>query len=277
MTATSTIERSTVPALAAFGSAAASAAADATAILRLVAVLNDGNDYGRYSAVANPLVPPDALLSFAALMAWAGAARAVVAAAVAGAAADAFGDPAVFAADIAAIVAALLAACADPADAVRILAVLAGFDYAPPAPGSDAIGSEIATLTAGAAKLMRRSAGIGLARALRNYTPSSQQDAAAQQSLEAGILDGLAVEAADGFEDAVTVALDALRSAGVADLEQRGADLAPVVTMQLPAPLPAEVVAYRLYRDAKRAPELVTRNDPAHPSFLPLTIEALAS
>ena len=55
----------------------------------------------------------------------------------------------------------------------------------------------------------------------------------------------------------------------------RGASLAPLVTVTLPEPAPAVVVAQRLYADATRADELVQRIAPVHPLFMPVNMLVL--
>lgn len=55
------------------------------------------------------------------------------------------------------------------------------------------------------------------------------------------------------------------------------ADLAPVLTIEARASLPALTVAWRLYAAPQRYGELAARNRVAHPGFLPPVFEALAS
>lgn len=73
--------------------------------------------------------------------------------------------------------------------------------------------------------------------------------------------------------DAVYTALHDLRSAMVRDITARGADLAQLSKITLPASVPAQVLAFRLYGAGKFAAELVERNQaPAtvlHPLFVP--------
>mgnify|MGYP001305509633 CR=1 FL=1 len=80
-------------------------------------------------------------------------------------------------------------------------------------------------------------------------------------------LDTLAEDAADP----VYRTLAGLRAAMVADIGARGADLARIDHATLPQTMPALVVAHRLYGDATRADEIVTRNRGIvrHPGFVP--------
>ncbi|WP_025916138.1 DNA circularization protein [Herminiimonas sp. CN] len=82
-------------------------------------------------------------------------------------------------------------------------------------------------------------------------------------------LDALMLDA----PDAVYAALHDLRSAMVRDITARGADLAQLSKMTLPASAPAQVLSYRLYGSGAYAAELVERNQAAatvlHPLFVP--------
>lgn len=63
--------------------------------------------------------------------------------------------------------------------------------------------------------------------------------------------------------------LTALRAAVVRDLEQRGAQLPRLRSISFQQPLPALVVAQKLYGDASRADEVVSRNRIEHPGRVP--------
>ena len=54
------------------------------------------------------------------------------------------------------------------------------------------------------------------------------------------------------------------------------ADLKPIVRVQTARSAPSTAVAFTLYGDPSRAPDLVTRNKVATPLFMPTTIDALA-
>lgn len=76
--------------------------------------------------------------------------------------------------------------------------------------------------------------------------------------------------------DLIAAAQD-LRNAAVDYLSQKITTLAPVISANSNLPLPSLVWAWRLYADPARADEMVARNNVAHPSFMPVEIEALAS
>lgn len=274
--ATATLNRSVAIVAASFGRQLELLAADATMILRAVHGLHDGKDYGRDFAGQDPTVPFATATGSLADMIRAGVElRAAVAASVDGMNSASTGEPGLFADAVMNAVESLRQACADPHDAIRLFLLLAIFDR-PVAAGSDAIGTEIAALAANAAVLLRRASAIALGEASADVVPSSQQEASAIAQEIGDTIDMVAEEAADRFEDKSYAALSTLRRRLVNDLLARGASLAPIVVRTLPKPLPSLVAAYRLYQDSSRADELVARNDPPHPAFLPVVIEALA-
>jgi prophage DNA circulation protein len=245
---------------------------DATALVKLSARL-PGN-LGRYAPGANAGIEAAAATTAATtigeLTTQASTNRAAIAdaAAVLGAAIAAVAG-ADIAAGIAALLAALLAACADPADAVRLLIGLAS--YAPPG------GSGVTAYGAAIGRAFRRAAGVALARAVAVYQPSSYDDASALLARVSTLLDAIATEAADAGDDVSYAKLRALRVEVVQDLRARGAQLARVRTFAASAPLPALVLAQRFYRDPSRADQLVRQADPASPLFMPTRFQALAA
>lgn len=180
-----------------------------------------------------------------------------------------------FAAAIQAVAGALLAAMADPADGVRLLASLADFTAAPVA-ASQPIGAQMALINGATSDLARRAAVTALARASSSYQPASFDDAATLRQLVCGLIDAEALIAADQGEDQSFAALKALKAAVAQDLTARGASLPPVVTITVGTPLPAPVLANRLYQDSTRADELIAEADPIHPAFMPVSFQALA-
>jgi prophage DNA circulation protein len=112
--------------------------------------------------------------------------------------------------------------------------------------------------------------------ALERQTYQSRADAVAARALFAEIVgDELGSwTGAAGFP--VYVALQDLQGAVVQYLTQLMANLAPVVTISSPQSMPALWWAWRLYQDPTRAVDLVLRNNVVHPSFMPLSFEALA-
>jgi prophage DNA circulation protein len=274
--ATPTLEQSVAVVAKVFGAAVVKFVIDATMIIRIVHGLNDGKDYGRDFAGQNPTIPFGASHgSLADMIAQGVALRSAVESAVTALVAAAAGDAAGFKDQAKALVIALRQACADPRDSIRILTTLSSFDQ-PVLAGTDAIGNEIVGLAHNASVLFRQKSAIELAAASADFQPSSQQDANSNALAIGDVLDTVAEEAADRFQDPSYAALSGLRVGVVEDLLARGASLAPVVTREMPRPMPAVTVAYRLYQDAARADDLVARNDPPHPLFLPVTLEALA-
>ncbi len=274
---TATLNRSVGVAMGWFGDLLNAMVGDASAVFRTIYGIADGKDYGRYFAGQDPLVPfANAATSVDAMIAQGVEQRRLATEAINTAIAAASDNAANFAAAVFSAVETVRNTCANPVDALRILERLTRFDgwvYA----GTDAIGYQIQALSENASVLMRRASAISLARASADYVPPSQNDAAKVRDLVSGAIDRIATEAADRYEDESYHAMNALRVAVIEDLNLRGGSLAPVVTRTLPARQPAVVLAYKLYQDADRAGDLLGRNDPPHPSWLPTRIEALAS
>lgn len=174
-----------------------------------------------------------------------------------------------------ALAAALYAVTVDPADALRILGSLAQFNPDPLATTTP-LGTARNTMQSRSADLYRRAAVVALARASSIYQPSSSDDAATVRSIVCDALDAEITIAGDQGEDATFNALRSLRSAVSNDLGSRGASLAGVTTTTSNLPIPAIVLAQRLYQDIARADDLITRGNPVHPAFMPLSIKALS-
>lgn len=117
------------------------------------------------------------------------------------------------------------------------------------------------------AALTRRAAVIEAAQSSSAIRFDSYNQAAAVRDELAERLD---VESETAAEP-VYAALTALRVAVVRDITTRGADLARVSESTLPATLPALVASYRIYGDATRDADLVSRNAGVvrHPGFVP--------
>jgi hypothetical protein len=71
-------------------------------------------------------------------------------------------------------------------------------------------------------------------------------------------------------------AISLLRDKVVTYLSRTIIDLAPVVTVEANLSMPSLFWAWRLYADPTRSPELVARNRLPHPSFFPISFEALS-
>lgn len=274
--ATSTLEASLGVAMSQFSQLCLAGVSDATAIFHTIHGLNDGNYYGRYFGQPALKTYAGAAGSVDNLIAWGVAWRQTMADVVAAALSYAT-DPALFGQAATGLTETLRAACANPADSIRLLSALAQFSVFLPAPGGDAIGAQILALGSRAALRLRLAAAASLVRATTNYQPLSQAEALALRDSVGDLLDNLAVICADIFDDRSAAALDVARVAIVNDLTARGASLAPVIIRTLPMPMPGSVEAQALYQDGSRGDELVARNDPPHPGFMPRTIEALAA
>jgi prophage DNA circulation protein len=175
-----------------------------------------------------------------------------------------------------AYVAAVAASAVGPADAVRLVSSMAQYTpsaVTPPGP----IGSSMLTMQTALGALFRRYALAQLATSLTTYRPSSQQDAYTTMAAAVSLIDNEIDIAGDSGDDASFVALRELRQAVAADLQSRGANLAPVATFKFNAPLPALVLANRIYRDAARADQLVQQIDPIHPAFCPKQFQAVSN
>ncbi|MEG3348417.1 hypothetical protein [Novacetimonas sp. GS1] len=181
-----------------------------------------------------------------------------------------------YCASVQALTESLRTACADPADAIRLLLSLA--TWTPTTlPSTAPVGAAIATLVGAMGQTLRRCALVSLANACAEYEPSSYNDAL---SIRAQVVQAFDVEilaAADAYQDATYQALRSLRTAVVIDITTRGAQLAALITVTTPAPDSALSLAYRLYGDATRADDLISRADPVHPAFMPTSFEALQS
>lgn len=125
--------------------------------------------------------------------------------------------------------------------------------------------------------MLRRAAVVEMAKASSEYSPTSYDDAQALIVTLCGYLDAEILAAGDQGEDSLYMSLRTLRSAVVEDLTERGADLSTVVTVSTRSPIPALVLAQKLYKDPARADELVTRGNPISPLFMPTKFKALAS
>lgn len=249
--------------------------ADATAVYRLAAQLP--GEYGRYSRGGNAGVTGarsmiyDSGTTVADLVAIASASRVAIttAAAMLTLAVEEADLSAVtsVAAAITALVEALAAACADPADAIRLLEQLVAL-----AAAADADAAAVAV-----AGMFQRAVAAALVLAVGDYQPSSADDAWTLLTRLAALLDDLATHAADAGDDDSFAALRAARVALVNDLRSRGASLARIAGFTFGRPLPSLALAQRIYRDPTRADQLVQQANPRHPLFMPTSFDALAA
>lgn len=97
----------------------------------------------------------------------------------------------------------------------------------------------------------------------------SAQDAARHRGALADALDSVLFRAADAGAAVVYRELRTAKALAVAELDDRAARLPELVTVTLPAEVPSIVLAWRLYGDPSRGPELAERNEVRHPAFMP--------
>ena len=114
------------------------------------------------------------------------------------------------------------------------------------------------------ANLTRRTAIIEAARSSASINFDSRQ-----QSLQVRNTLVEAIEAEQlTASDNVFNALADLRAAVVADVSTRAADLPKLISYTPKATLPAVILAYSIYGDAKKDADIVSRNRIAHPGFV---------
>jgi len=269
--------------VAGFISLAGTAARDATSLFNLASQLT-GN-YGRY-VNANILSAfgggqtADESLTIGTLEAEGAQDRSAVAAAsetLTQAAAGLDASSALsFTAAAQGLTAALGTAVVNPGDSLRLFSALA--QYTPPVStgvGQSAAAEQLAQAASSA--LLRRAAIGALVRAVGQYAPSSYDDAANVRTQVTGYLDGEILTAGDAGDDASYGALRTLRQMAVALLIQAGAGLPRLQEFTYNAPLPALMLAQRIYADASRADQLIDQAKPVHPAFMPQQFQALAS
>jgi|HubBroStandDraft_3_1064219.scaffolds.fasta_scaffold00005_27 prophage DNA circulation protein len=174
------------------------------------------------------------------------------------------------------LAAALVAAINDPADAIRLLLPLT--EWMPPLlPGRGPLADRARDVQDALAANLRSTACAALAQATIAYEPVSYQDAQSVRHLVCDALDAEATRSADAARDATYQALRELRTAVALDLAARGAHLAYLVEIETRVSMPSLAMAWTLYQDTTREPQLVASAAPRHPLFLPMTFPALAS
>jgi prophage DNA circulation protein len=179
---------------------------------------------------------------------------------------------------LAAITEALRSTMTDPADQVRVFLGLSVWSYSDSVANAGLVGlpAYMATMRDAMAVTARRVALTSLAQASAAYRPVSYQDALSVREAVSEAIETEMLAAADSGDDAAYAALRLLRVAVVEDLTTRGATLPQVVTVTLPAPMPALTVAQRIYRDASRSDEVIAAAAVPHPAFLPTVLQVLA-
>ena len=177
---------------------------------------------------------------------------------------------------IAAMVEAMRSTMTNPADQVRVLLSLATFPYTDAAGGAG-LGGDMAIVRDAISVACRRLVLASLGRAVAAYKPTSYQDAANLRGMVTAALDVEITAAADAGDDSAYNVLRDLRAAIVLDLLTRGATLPQTITAHFQLPLPALVIAQRLYRDGSRSDEIIAESGAPHPAFCPISFQALAA
>jgi prophage DNA circulation protein len=192
---------------------------------------------------------------------------------------ETFTDPtATLAAVLVATVRLLADGMADNPDAGAGAFLALALDF--PAPtASTAVSANAGAAAANSAaivNLTRLAALTAWCEALERQPYASRSDGVAARADAAEYL-GFELDRAGGAANAgLYVALQTLRGNVVQYLTELIATLAPVVTVTLPQSMPSLWCAWRLYQDPTRVADLVGRNEVRHPSFMPLTFQALA-
>jgi prophage DNA circulation protein len=159
----------------------------------------------------------------------------------------------------------LLQAVPDPTDQMRLIAQLASLQI-----NDTSIGANLAI------SLIRRSALTALAAAAAAYQPQSSTEAKEVLTAILPIFDAEIESAANMNDTSSYRALKSLQTAVADDLQTRGSQQPELVDVTIPGSLPAAALAYWLYQDTTRSDEIIKRNDPVHPLFMPTQIEALS-
>jgi prophage DNA circulation protein len=136
--------------------------------------------------------------------------------------------------------------------------------------------AQAAANSAAVSRLARLAALMGYAEAVLRQTLASRPDGVAAR---AGVAERFEAELnlMGGADNAALfLAVDDLRGRVIEYLSRRINDLAPIINVETARILPSLFLAYRLYGDPSRAPELVARNRVRHPSFMPRSLVALA-
>ena len=135
--------------------------------------------------------------------------------------------------------------------------------------GGRPIGADLATVRSAVGDVLRRQALIGLAEAIEAASPDNAQTAQQILTTFVQLIDAEIIIAADNAESGAYDMLRTLRTAVVSDLSARGAQLASLVSYSFNVRMPAIALAYRLYQDASRTRDLISRANAAHPLFMP--------
>lgn len=114
------------------------------------------------------------------------------------------------------------------------------------------------------ANLTRRTAIIEAARSSASINFDSRQQALQVRNT---LVEAIESEQLTASDDVFNTLAD-LRAAVVADVSTRAADLPELISYTPKATLPAVILAYSIYGDAKKDADIVSRNRIAHPGFV---------
>lgn len=134
-----------------------------------------------------------------------------------------------------------------------------------PASGSGSTALAAASNSSAVIAAARAGAAAGAVEAAANVPWETRQDAERARDEIAAALD----ELIEGASDEQFEKLSELRAALVGAVPPADQTLPSLRTIVLRESLPSEVLAYSLYGDVEREPEIVARNRPVHPSFMP--------
>lgn len=110
---------------------------------------------------------------------------------------------------------------------------------------------------------------IEMVRSMSLMTFASRQDALTTMAMVNSSITPTLAALGNSANNAMYDALNTARVAMVLDITTRAATLATVTYVTLNHPIPAVVLAYRQYQDAKQAEDIISRNKIANPGFVP--------
>jgi prophage DNA circulation protein len=171
--------------------------------------------------------------------------------------------PTNLASELTAQIAALFGLSQSPISAFNALKALFGFSHQS-STRTTAARRQLDDNRAAVTNLTRRTAIIEAARSSANINFESRQ-----QALQArdAVVNAIETEQLTAGDNVFNTLAD-LRAAVVADVSARAADLPELITYTPKATLPAVILAYSLYGDARKDADVIARNNIAHPGFV---------
>lgn len=165
----------------------------------------------------------------------------------------------------------------NPADQIKALIPLCSYK-APAAPeGTSRLSTAVRAVSEGTAAVSRRAALTSLGLACADFEPTSSDETIKILNRITPLFEAEITYAADVGDLDAYVALRALASAVVDDLQTRGSLLPELIVVERTKSLPSLVLAHQLYRDADRSDDLIQRSGAANPAFCPIKFTALSS